>query len=329
MGPLLEISDLRVYLQTDRGVLKAVDGVQLQIEPGQTLGLVGESGCGKSLTALSVMRLLPPAARIAQGRIIFCGRDLAQLPEEEMRRMRGRAISMIFQEPASSLNPIMKIGNQIAEALLEHEPLSRRQAKLRTIQMLERVGLPETCYDSYPHQLSGGMKQRAMIAMALICRPQLLIADEPTTALDVTVQAEVLDLLNELRDQLQMSLLLITHDLGIVAEACHKVAIMYAGKVVELAPVRELFERPCHPYTRGLMRSLPMLAEPRRKIEAIPGSVPNPLDFPEGCRFRTRCELAQEICQQEPPLVRINESHLSACHFAEELSKMPPILPDR
>jgi oligopeptide/dipeptide ABC transporter ATP-binding protein len=320
---LLEISDLKVYFQTYLGMLKAVDGVKLQIEPGQALGLVGESGCGKSLTALSVMRLLPSTARIVQGQIIFCGRDLLELPEEDMRQIRGRAISMIFQEPASSLNPMMKIGSQIAEALVEHEAASRRQAKLKAMQMLERVGLPETCYDSYPHQLSGGMKQRAMIAMALICRPQLLIADEPTTALDVTVQAQVLGLLNELRDQLQMSLLLITHDLGIVAETCQKVAIMYAGQIVELAPASKLLERPCHPYTRGLLKSLLALAEPRQKIESIPGSVPNPADFPEGCRFRPRCALAEEICRLEPPLHQVDANHFAACHFARELSKMP------
>jgi oligopeptide/dipeptide ABC transporter ATP-binding protein len=321
-GPLLEVADLRVHFHTDDGVLKAVDGVSLSVHAGETLGLVGESGCGKSVTAFSILQLVPsPPARYAGGEIRFGGKNLLALTDDEMRRVRGNKISMIFQEPMSSLNPIMSIGRQIAEAILEHQRRPKREARELALEMLRRVGIPaaESRIDDYPHQLSGGMKQRAMIAMALACRPRLLVADEPTTALDVTIQAQILDLLKELQHELGMAILLITHDLGVVAETCDRVAVMYAGKVVEYAPVVELFERPRHPYTHGLFRSLPTLAGAKGVLPVIPGAVPSPLDFPTGCRFRTRCPLAQEVCKQEPPLAEVTPGHSAACHFAEQV----------
>src|SRR5438309_1126567 len=322
LEPLLSVSDLRVYFNTDDGVVKAVDGVSLEIAAGETLGLVGESGCGKSVTAYSILKLLPvPPAEYAGGQIRFQGSDMLALEDKAMRRIRGNLISMVFQEPMSSLNPIMSIGAQITEAIREHRRTSRREARESAIDMLRRVGIssPETRFHEYPHQLSGGMKQRAMIAMALVCRPSLLIADEPTTALDVTIQAQILDLLNELQRELNMSVILITHDLGVVAETCDRVAVMYAGKVVESAPVASLFEAPKHPYTHGLFRSLPTLTERKKQLAVIPGAVPSPLDFPSGCRFRTRCSMAQDICLQEPDLREISPDHFSACHFAEEV----------
>jgi peptide/nickel transport system ATP-binding protein len=322
---LLSVSGLRVHFHTDDGVLKAVDGVSFEIFAGETLGLVGESGCGKSVTAYSILQLLPaPPARYAGGEIAFRGDNLLALDDKAMRRVRGNLISMIFQEPMSSLNPIMTIGAQITEAIREHRKTSRRDARGIAVDILKRVGIesPETRFHEYPHQMSGGMKQRAMIAMALVCRPSLLIADEPTTALDVTIQAQILDLLNELQRELNMSVLLITHDLGVVAETCDRVAVMYAGKVVESAPVELLFESPKHPYTHGLFRSLPTLGERKRQLAVIPGSVPSPLDFPSGCRFRTRCSLVQEVCKEEPPLREIKPEHFAACHFAEEVGEM-------
>jgi len=322
---LFSISNLQVFFNTSDGVLKAVDGVSLDIASGETLGLVGESGCGKSVTAYSILKLLPvPPADYAGGAIRFRGDDLLTFDERAMRRVRGNLISMIFQEPMSSLNPIMSIGAQITEAIREHRKTSRGEARNIAIDMLRRVGIssPETRFHEYPHQLSGGMKQRAMIAMALVCRPALLIADEPTTALDVTIQAQILELLNELQRELNMSILLITHDLGVVAETCDRVAVMYAGKVVESAAVASLFESPKHPYTHGLFRSLPTLGERKKQLSVIPGTVPSPLDFPSGCRFRTRCSLVQEICRQEPPLREIKPQHFAACHFAEEVGEM-------
>ena len=316
----LSVRDLRVHFHTDNGVLEAVSGVSFDIGKGETLGLVGESGCGKSVTAYSILKLLPvPPAEYAGGQIEFRGEDLLKYGDKAMRSVRGNLISMIFQEPMSSLNPIMPIGTQITEAIREHEESSRRVSRQIAIDMLRRVGIPsaEARFKEYPHQLSGGMKQRAMIAMALVCRPALLIADEPTTALDVTIQAQILELLNELQSELEMSILLITHDLGVVAETCDRVAVMYAGKVVESAPVEELFSHPKHPYTHGLFRSLPTLGKRKDQLAVIPGSVPSPLDFPSGCRFRTRCPLAQELCKEEPALREIASNHLVACHFAE------------
>jgi oligopeptide/dipeptide ABC transporter ATP-binding protein len=252
------------------------------------------------------------------------GKNLLALAEEEMRRVRGRAVSMVFQEPSSSLNPVLTVGRQIAEVVIEHQKKSKREARKIAIDMLGRVRIPspQARFDEYPHQMSGGMKQRAMMAMALVCRPQLLIADEPTTSLDVTIQAQILDLLRELQRELGMSILLITHDLGVVAETCDRVAVMYAGKIVEQAKVKDLFARPRHPYTHGLFRSLPAFAESKGALAAIPGSVPSPLNFPTGCRFRTRCPMAVEICEEEPLLREIEMGHLAACHFAEQLGSI-------
>jgi len=324
---LLRISDLHVHFQTDDGDVKAVDGVSFEIAEGETLGLVGESGCGKSVTAYSILRLLPaPPAQYGSGEISFRGDDLLRCDDKAMRRVRGNLISMVFQEPMSSLNPIMTIGSQITEAIREHQASNRAEARDMAVDMLRRVGIPspETRFHEFPHQLSGGMKQRAMIAMALVCRPSLLIADEPTTALDVTIQAQILELLGELQREFNMSILLITHDLGVVAETCDRVAVMYAGKIVESAPVTLLFESPKHPYTHGLFRSLPTLTEKKKQLAVIPGTVPSPLDFPSGCRFRTRCPMAKEVCEQEPPLREIATSHFAACHFAEELGVRAP-----
>src|SRR5215471_9256111 len=318
--PFLSVNGLRIHFHTEDGVLEAVGGVSFDIGKAETLGLVGESGCGKSVTAYSILKLLPiPPAEYAGGEINFRGDDLLKYDDKAMRSVRGNLISMIFQEPMSSLNPIMPIGTQITEAIREHRKASRRESRQIAIDMLRRVGIPspEVRFNEYPHQLSGGMKQRAMIAMALVCRPALLIADEPTTALDVTIQAQILELLNELQKELAMSILLITHDLGVVAETCDRVAVMYAGKVVELASVEDLFSHPKHPYTHGLFRSLPTLEKRKDQLSVIPGAVPSPLDFPSGCRFRTRCPLAQDICKEEPPLRGIAKNHLAACHFAE------------
>ena len=320
---LLTISDLQVAFDTDQGPVKVVDGVSFQISKGEILGLVGESGCGKSVTCFSILRLLaspPPGTSVDP----FCwrNRDLLRFSEKEMRQVRGNAVSIIFQEPMTSLNPIMKIGSQVSEALREHRKVSRAEARNAAVSMLKRVGLPDadSRFDDYPHQLSGGMKQRVMIAMALVCRPQLLIADEPTTALDVTIQAQILGLLRELQREFGMSILLITHDLGVVAETCNRVAVMYAGKIVESSSTEDLFNKPFHPYTRGLFRSLPANNELGRPLHVIPGSVPNPSDLPSGCRFRTRCEFARERCQLEPLLREVTAGHFAACHFSEEIA---------
>ncbi len=316
---LLEVKNLRVYFHTEDGILKAVDSVSFAIERGKTLGLVGESGCGKSVTAFSILKLLPvPPACYEGGEIFFNGENLLSKSDKELRKVRGNTVSMIFQEPMSSLNPIMTIGSQITETISEHQQKSKSEARDLTLEMLRRVRIPSPAkaFDEYPHQMSGGMKQRVCIAMALACNPQLLIADEPTTALDVTIQAQILALIAELQQELNMSALLITHDLGIVAETCDTVAVMYAGKIVESAPVVALFEHPRHPYTQGLFRSLPSLTIKRDALESIPGTVPSPLDYPSGCRFRNRCPLAQEICREEPPLREVGEAHLAACHFA-------------
>ena len=314
---LLEIRDLRTTFHTAAGDARAVDGVSLSLEAGRTLGLVGESGCGKTMIALSILRLVPPPGRITAGRIEFAGRDLLGLPERAMRAVRGAEIAMIFQEPMTSLNPVVAIGDQIAEAVRLHHDVGRGAARERAIEMLRTVDIaePERCYDAYPHQLSGGMRQRVMIAMALSCRPALLIADEPTTALDVTIQAQILDLLDALQRRLGMALLLVTHDLGVVAERAGSVAIMYAGRIVEQGPAADVFRDPLHPYTRGLLRSLPRIgAERRRRLEAIPGSVPELTDLLPGCRFRDRCALAAAECAAvDPPLEAHAPGHLAAC----------------
>jgi peptide/nickel transport system ATP-binding protein/oligopeptide transport system ATP-binding protein len=320
---LLQVEGLRTYFFTDEGIVPAVDGVSFEIARGQTLGVVGESGCGKSVTALSIMDLIPqPPGRIVDGAIRFEGANLVELSQREMRRIRGNRIGMIFQEPMTSLNPVFTVGNQIVEAIQLHLHLRGREARELAIDMLTRVGIPDPTkrIDEYPHQMSGGMKQRVMIAMALVCSPALLIADEPTTALDVTIQAQILDLLQHLQDEFGMSIMLITHDLAVVAEVSDHVVVMYAGKVVEYADVVTLFELPAHPYTIGLFQSLPKLGERRDRLDTIPGIVPSPLDFPSGCRFRTRCKYATRRCgTREPELVRCGEGHTVACHYYEEV----------
>jgi oligopeptide/dipeptide ABC transporter ATP-binding protein len=328
---LLEIRDLQTHFFTDDGVVRAVDGVSLAIEPGRTLAVVGESGSGKSVTALSLLRLVAsPPGRIVGGSIRFRGRDLLSLSEPEMRGIRGREISMIFQEPMTSLNPVHTCGAQIMEVLELHLKLDRAAARRQAIELLKRVGIPspEQRVDEYPHQMSGGMRQRVMIAMALACRPALLIADEPTTALDVTIQAQILELLRALQRELEMSVLLITHDLGVVAETADQVAVMYAGQVVESCGVREAFRATRHPYTAGLLASLPRLADAAapaadapRRLRVIPGQVPDPTRFPGGCRFHPRCPLAVERCRSEMPALRdVGGGHLARCHRAEEIA---------
>jgi oligopeptide/dipeptide ABC transporter ATP-binding protein len=318
-GNLLTIEELRTYFYTDEGTAKAVDGVSLEIPKGKTLGLVGESGCGKTVTALSIMRLVPsPPGKIEGGRICLRETDLLKLPEPQMRKIRGNEISMVFQEPMTSLNPVFTVGNQIVEVLRLHQKMGKKKARDRTIELLSEVKMPvaEQRVDEYPHQLSGGMKQRVMIAMALACKPELLIADEPTTALDVTIQAQLLELLNELQEQFRMSILLITHDLGVIAETADSVAVMYAGKIVEYASAEELFGNPKHPYTLGLFGSLPKVGKRRGKLAVIPGNVPNPLYFPQGCRFNPRCPQVMDIClKEEPRLAEVEAAHKAACHL--------------
>ncbi|RMH22283.1 MAG: ABC transporter ATP-binding protein [Gemmatimonadetes bacterium] len=304
---LLEIRDLRAYFHTDQGVARAVDGVSFDVREGETLGLVGESGCGKTVTSLSVMGLLPqPPGRIEAGSSIrFAGEELVGAGERRLRSLRGNEIAMIFQEPMTSLNPVYPVGDQIAEALRLHRGMTRAEARARTVELLAEVGIPEPArrYDEYPHQLSGGMRQRVMIAMALSCEPRLLIADEPTTALDVTIQAQILDLLAGLRRAHGMSMLLITHDLGVVAEVCDRVVVMYAGQVVESGTVEEVFYDPRHPYTRGLLQSVPDVAAAggERRLNPIPGLVPSPTAWPDGCRFHDRCGVAEPRCAGTPP----------------------------
>jgi oligopeptide/dipeptide ABC transporter ATP-binding protein len=320
---LLEVRELRTSFFTPWGEARAVDGVSFSVDPGRTLGLVGESGCGKTMTALSILRLTPPAGRIVGGEILFEGRNLLGLSEREMRALRGNAIAMIFQEPMSSLNPVFTVGNQIAEAVRLHQGLGGRAARDKAIEMLRLVEIsePERRVDEYPHQMSGGMRQRVMIAMALSCHPRLLIADEPTTALDVTIQAQILDLLAGLQRRLGMAMMLVTHDLGIVAERADEVAIMYAGRIVERARVGAIFSRPLHPYTRGLLRSIPKVgSEKARRLEAIPGLVPDLLHLPSGCHFRTRCTHAIERCATGAPLLeQLETDHWAACIRAREL----------
>jgi peptide/nickel transport system ATP-binding protein len=312
--PLLSIRDLHVEFETDAGRVPAVRGVDLEIHAGETVALVGESGCGKSVTALAVMRLM--SGRVAGGSIHFQGQDLASLPEPEMRRIRGAQIGMIFQEPMTSLNPVFKIGQQIEEVLVLHQRLTAAAARKQAVELLARVGIPsaEQRADQYPHELSGGMKQRVMIAIAIACKPKLLIADEPTTALDVTIQAQIMALLKSLKDELQMSVLLITHDLGVVAHFAERVDVMYAGKIVEHGSVRDIFKRPAHPYTRALLGGLPDPLTKVRRLEAIPGRVPSPSMLPPGCAFCARCKHAFEPCPTEPPpLLDVGAPHIAAC----------------
>ena len=320
--PLLTVRDLRTTFATDAGIARAVDGVSFTVGRGETVGLVGESGCGKSVTALSLLRLIDGAGRIEPGsEIILDGRNLIPLSDREMRDVRGNRIAMIWQEPLSALNPVMTVGDQIGEVARVHAGASRREAREKAIEMLRLVGIsaPEQRAGEYPHQLSGGMRQRVVIAMALVMSPSLLIADEPTTALDVTIQAQILELLREVQQRMGMSVLLITHDLGVVAETASRVLVMYAGEVVEESPVREIFAAAHHPYTEGLLRAMPRVGATGGRLAVIPGSVPPPTDWPAGCRFRDRCPYAWERCEREhPPLYQIGAGHLSRCHLAVE-----------
>ena len=319
---LLSIDNLRTYFYTEAGVARAVDGVTFRIGAGETVGLVGESGCGKSVTALSILRLIASPGRIEPGsRMLFEGRDLMALSDEEMRRVRGNRIAMIFQEPMTALNPVFTVGDQIAEVARVHERASRKAAWNRAVEMLELVGIPAPAERAreYPHQMSGGMRQRVVIAMALVMKPALVIADEPTTALDVTIQAQILDLLKDLQNRFGTSILLITHDMGVVAEAASRVIVMYGGEVVEEAPVARIFANPHHPYTEGLLGAMPRVGEERERLRTIPGTVPPPTSWPTGCRFHDRCIYAWDrTAHEHPPLYEIEERHFSRCHLAQE-----------
>jgi peptide/nickel transport system ATP-binding protein len=322
---LLELKNLKTYFKTDAGVATAVDDVSYSIDRRETLGLVGESGCGKSVTALSIMRLIAqPPGFFAGGEILYDGKDLLKMPEHEMRKIRGNRISMIFQEPMTSLNPVFTCGNQIAEAVALHQNLSASDAKAKAIEMLKLVGIPSPVqrFEEYPHQLSGGMRQRVMIAMALSCNPSFLIADEPTTALDVTVQAQILELIQKLQEELGMGIILITHDLGVIAEVSDNVAVMYAAKVAEYGTAEQIFENPLHPYTQGLLKSIPRVGQHLARLNVIEGSVPLPTHFPKGCHFCTRCEFADDQCWNEkPPLQDYGAGHIAACWKVETLAK--------
>ena len=326
--PLLEVEGLQTWFHTDAGVARAVDDISFAIHRGETVGIVGESGCGKSVTALSIMGLVPsPPGRVMAGSIQLDGTDLLRLSPGQLRRIRGNRVSMIFQEPLTCLNPVYTAGNQVMEAIAVHNPgLGLEEIRRQAIDALRRVGIPspEARVDEYPHQMSGGMLQRVMIAMALACGPDLLIADEPTTALDVTIQAQILDLLNRLREEFGMSILLITHDLGVVAETCDRVVVMYAGKVVEQTDVRRLFARPAHPYTAALFRSLPSRSLGSARLSTIPGMVPSAYEFPSGCRFRDRCDYASPACKEEPPLMETEPGHEVACHHTSDVHQPPP-----
>ena len=314
---ILSVRDLKTYFDTDRGLFKAVDGISFDVGTGKTVGLVGESGCGKSVTSLSIMGLIPmPPGRIDGGEIIFEGQNILKLPSDARRQLRGGRMSMIFQEPMTSLNPVHTVGQQIIECVRAHTSMTNEQARKRAIEMLDLVRIPSATsrVDDYPHQLSGGMRQRVMIAMALSCDPRLLIADEPTTALDVTIQAQILDLLRELQSRLGMAVLIITHDLGVIAEIADEVVVMYAGRIVETAPVKSLFGDPQHPYTIGLLGSIPRLDVDRQRLSTIEGTVPSPTNQPKGCRFSPRCPFADRRCREEqPPLVKLGPNHHAAC----------------
>jgi len=322
---VLDIQDLKTYFFTYEGVAKAVDGVSYRLAEGEPLGVVGESGCGKSVTALSVLRLIPvPPGKVVGGQILFKGQNLLSLPEDEMRKIRGNRISMIFQEPMTSLNPVFTVGNQIQETFRLHQGLSKKDSLEKTVEMLKFVNIPtpEKCVERYPHELSGGMRQRVMIAMALACKPEILIADEPTTALDVTIQAQILDLMTKLKEELGMAIILITHNLGVIAEMVRRVLVMYAGKIVEEAKTKTLFENPRHPYTLGLLKSIPRLGDKFRfgkiRLNEIPGVVPSLYDLPPGCKFSTRCPSVMDVCREHAPeLKEIGEGHYCSCWLTE------------
>ena len=323
--PLLEVKNLKTYFFTEDGIVKAVDGVDFEVYPGEVLGLVGESGCGKSVTSFSIMRLIGQPGKIVDGEIYFDGKNLVTIPENEMIQVRGNRISMIFQQPQSALNPVFKVGDQIAEVLDIHQSLGKEMGRQRAVELLRMVGIPEAerRAEAYPHELSGGMAQRVMIAMALACAPELLIADEPTTALDVTIQAQILDLMRGLREKTGTSIILITHDLGVIAEMAERVAIMYAGRIVEQSSVAVLFEKPLHPYTQGLIGSIPVLGKIKDRLAVIPGSVPNLVNLPPGCRFAPRClariENQLSICtEQEPDLIEANPGHIVRCWLYQD-----------
>jgi oligopeptide/dipeptide ABC transporter ATP-binding protein len=323
--PLLEVKNLKTYFFTEDGIVKAVDGVDFVVYPGEVLGLVGESGCGKSVTSFSIMRLIGQPGKIVDGEIDFDGKNLVTLPENEMIQVRGNRISMIFQQPQSALNPVFKVGDQIAEVLDIHQSLGKELGRQRAVELLKMVGIPEAerRAEAYPHELSGGMAQRVMIAMALACAPELLIADEPTTALDVTIQAQILDLMRGLREKTGTSIILITHDLGVIAEMAERVAIMYAGRIVEQSAVGILFDKPLHPYTQGLIGSIPVLGKIKDRLAVIPGTVPNLVNLPPGCRFAPRClariENQLSICtDQEPDLIEANPGHLVRCWLYQD-----------
>ncbi|MBO8171453.1 MAG: ABC transporter ATP-binding protein [Bacillaceae bacterium] len=328
---LLEIQDLHTYFYTDRGVVPAVEGVNLHIKPGEILGIVGESGCGKSVTSLSVMRLIPsPPGKIVRGSILFKNEDLTQVSEKRMRSIRGNEIAMIFQEPMTSLNPVYTIGDQMSEPVRLHLKYDKKKARAHSLNMLKKVGIPraEEILDEYPHQLSGGMRQRVMIAMAMACNPELLIADEPTTALDVTIQAQILNLMRDLNRDFNTSIMMITHDLGVVAEMCDRVVVMYAGKVVEEGDVRTIFKNPKHPYTEGLIKSIPQIHDTKKRLYSIPGNVPAPGSMPEGCRFAPRCEKVMDICRtQMPELQEVEVEHTCRCFLYTEEGKHNQIQP--
>jgi oligopeptide transport system ATP-binding protein len=322
-GNLLEVNDLRTYFETEDGTVKAVDGVSFELKRGETLGIVGESGSGKSVANLSLMRLIPdPPGKIVSGSIVFDGRDVLELSAREVRSIRGKRIAMIFQDPMTSLNPFLRVSRQLMEVTQLHLGHTKGQAREHAIKMLEHVGIPDARarVDSYPHEFSGGMRQRVMIAMALSCQPELLIADEPTTALDVTIQAQILELIKRLKVETGASVILITHDLGVVAGMTDHIIVMYAGKVFEQAPTNELFEQPGNPYTRGLLRSVPDPTDEQGRLYQIPGMPPDLAHLPPGCPFAPRCERAVDICRQEfPPFVQLTHEHYSLCHFADEV----------
>jgi peptide/nickel transport system ATP-binding protein len=318
---LLDIQGLTTHFFTRSGVIKAVDNLSIKLAKGRVLGLVGESGCGKTVTALSILNLVPPPGKIVSGKILFEGRDLLSLDPAAMRAIRGAKISMIFQEPMTALNPVFTVGDQIAEVLTTHQDVTKRQALQTATELLRSVGipLPEKRVDEYPHQLSGGMRQRVMIAMAIACRPLLILADEPTTALDVTIQAHILELLAKIQADMGMALVLVTHDLGLIAERAHEVAVMYAGRIMEQAETKELFLNPQHPYTRGLMASIPKPGEARKeRLRTIPGAVPRLSDLPKGCTFAPRCDIKTEKCESEPDLVEVEPAHFVRCWEARE-----------
>ena len=319
---ILEIKNLHTYFFTDNGEVKAVDGVDINLREGSTLGIVGESGSGKSVTALSVMNLLEGTrGKVVEGEILLEGKNIVNISSEEKRKLRGNKIGMIFQEPMTSLNPVLKIGDQIMEGLLQHFDISKTEAKERTIKILEQISIPraDKIIKEYPYQLSGGMRQRIMIAMALVCNPKLLIADEPTTALDVTIQAQILELILELKKMFGTSIMFITHDLGVVAEICDDVVVMYCGRVVESGDVYSIFENPSHPYTQGLLDSIPKLGQEVDRLDSIPGNVPNPKYMPDGCKFAPRCKYVMDICkEEEPPFFELGNSHRSKCWLCKK-----------